>query len=189
MRSTLPGFHPTEFTYQHRREGRVIWAHGHGDLDIVVGSPEHDELIRSSIWTPNALADEGESDLLDVYFRGATAPTGFYVGLLNSSPSDTTTLTTMTGEPSGSGYSRKNLTRNSTGFPTLALDSGDYRLVGAAVTFTASGGTIGPVTTSFLCSNAASGTSGKFLVYNALAQSRTLADGDSLDVTIRIKLA
>jgi len=182
-------FHPSEFRYQHRRDGRVIWASGIGDLDVVEFSPEYFDLMREQPFTENALADEGESDLLAVYFRAGTAPTTFYLGLLNSTPTDTTTLATMTSEPSGNGYSRQQITRDNTGWPTLALDTGDFRAVAAVKTFTASGGTIGPVTYAFLCTNAATGTSGKFLVYNALSSSRTLNDGDSLDVTMRVKLA
>lgn len=182
-------FHPTEFRYQHRRDGKVIWASGVGDLDIVEFSPEYFDLQIAQPFAPNALADEGEQDILGVYFRASTAPTTFYLGLLNSTPTDTTTLASMTGEPSGSGYARQQITRDNTGWPTLALDAGDYRAVASVETFTAAGGTIGPVTYAFLCTNAATGTSGKFLVYNALSSSRTLNDGDSLDVTMRVKLA
>lgn len=182
-------WHPTEWQYRHRREGRLIWASSIGELDIPVDGKEFIELLHDQPWTPNALADEGEQDFLDVYLRAATAPTTFYVGLVNDTIVDTDTLATITGEPSGNGYSRKQVERNSTGWPTLALDSGDFRAVSSVETFTASGGSIGPVTSAFLCTNAASGTAGKLLTYNALSQSRTLADADSLDVTTRIKLA
>lgn len=185
----MSNFHPTEFQYRHFRDGKLIWASGFGDLDIIEGSPEYLDLLAGQPFTPNALADEGEQDILAVYLRAGTAPTTFYLGLLNSTPTDTTTLATMTGEPSGNGYARQQITRDNTGWPTLALDTGDYRAVAATKTFTASGGTIGPVTYAFLCTNAATGTSGKFLVYNALSSSRTLNDGDSLDVTMRVKLA
>lgn len=185
----MSSFHPTEWSFRHRSGGRLIWASGIGELDLPEAGPEFDALIREQPFFPNALADEGETDMLDVYFRAATAPTTFYVGLLNSTPTDTTTLTTMTAEAATGGYSRKQLARSAVGWPTLALDVGDYRLVSAITTFTATGATIGPVTYSFLCSNAASGTSGKFLAYTALSGSRTLADGDSLDVTTRVKLA
>ncbi len=183
------GFHPTEWAYQHRTaEGQVIWLSGIGDVDLEAGSREHAQALAEQPFTLNALADEGEQDMLSVYFRGGTAPTNFYIGLLNSTPTDTTTLATMTGEPSGNGYARSLVERNSTGWPTLALNSGDYRAVSSTETFTASGGTIGPVTYAFL-TTVVSGTSGLFLVYNALSTSRTLASGESLDVTMRITLA
>lgn len=183
------GFHPTEWAYQHRTaEGQVIWLSGIGDVDLEAGSREHAQALAEQPFTLNALADEGEQDMLSVYFRGGTAPTNFYIGLLNSTPTDTTTLATMTGEPSGSGYARSLVERSSTGWPTLALNSGDYRAISSTETFTASGGTIGPVTYAFL-TTVVSGTSGLFLVYNALSTSRTLASGESLDVNMRITLA
>lgn len=185
----MKAFHPTEWRYIHRRGDKIIWASDIGELDIVRFSPEYFDLLREQPYTLNALADEGEQDILDVYFRALTAPTSFYVGLLNSTPTDTTTLSTMSNEPSGNGYARQQITRNNTGWPTLALDSGDYRVVSTVETFTASGGSIGPVTYSFLCTNAASGTSGKFLTYTALSEARTMANGESLEVTTRIKLA
>ncbi len=160
-------FHPTEWRFEHRNAaGVLLW-----DQD----------------WTPNALADEGEQAMLDVYFRGAAAPTNFYVGLLNSTPTDVTTLATMTAEAAGSGYARQVVPATAVGFPTLALDAGDYRAVSTVETFTAAGGSIGPVTYAFLATT--TDNTGKLVVYNALSQSRTLASGDSLDVTFRIKLA
>lgn len=135
----------------------------------------------------NALLDEGEQDILDIVFRDATEPSSFYVGLCNSTPGETTTLTTLSNEASGSGYARIALARNGTDWPTLALASGDYQLTSLVKTFTASGGTIGPVTNAFLCT-VASGTSGKLYATVALSTTRTLADGESLSVTLNIKL-
>lgn len=136
----------------------------------------------------NSLADEGEEDVLDVYYRNATAPTTFYLALYNDTPVDTDTLASLTGEPSGSGYARIEIERSGTGFTSLALDSGDFQLTSKTVTFTASGGSIGPVTHAVL-TTVASGTSGLLLNYVALSTSRTLADGESMNCTMKIKLA
>jgi len=175
---------PTFYKFLHRRkDGLILWASGIGEVDTY----DVEAVRREQPWVANNLADEGESDILDVYYRGATAPTQFYLGLLNSTPTDTTTLSTMTGEPSGSGYARQLIERSSVGFPTLALDAGDYKLTSSTETFTASGGTIGPVTYAFLATT--SDNTGKFLNYVALSASRTLLDGDSLDVTLGIKLS
>lgn len=182
-------FSPTYWRYQHRTaDGRVLWLSGIGDVDLEVGSPEHVEALADQMFTPNALADEGEQSMLDVYFRGATAPTAFYIALYNDTPVDTDTMASLAGEPSGSGYARQLVERSNTGFPTLALDSGDFRAVSSVETFTASGGSIGPVTHACLVT-AATGTGGLHIAYNALSTSRTLASGESLDVTYRIKLA
>lgn len=139
-------------------------------------------------WTesgPNDLADEGEADMLDVYYRNATAPTTFYLRLFNDTPVETDTLADLTGEPSGNGYSPQEIERSNVGFPTLALDAGDWQLTSKTVTFTASGGSWGPVTYAVLATT--SDNTGKLVAYKQLSQARTLQDGESLEVTITIK--
>lgn len=151
---------------------------------------EHYDKDGNLIWSceaPNSLADQGEQDVLDVYFRGATAPTIFYLRLTNTTPSDTSTLTALSaGEPSGNGYAPQEVERSSVGFPTLALDNGDYQLTSKEVTFSASGGSWGPVAHAFLATT--SNNTGKLISYVALSQSRTLQAGESLKVTYKIKL-
>lgn len=134
----------------------------------------------------NALADEGEQLFLDVVLRGATAPANTYLRLYNDTPAETDGLADLTGEPSGNGYSAQALTSNATGWPTLALDSGDYMATSAAKTFTASGGTIGPVT--YLVLATSSDNTGELVSYAALSTTRTLTAGDSLQVTYRLKM-
>lgn len=177
--------HPTEWKFKHERAGELIWASGLGELAIPVGSPEYDEALGDQLWAPNDLADNGEQIILDVFFRGASAPASLYVGLVAGSPAETTTLATMT-EVTGTGYARIALARNATDWPTLALDVGDYRVVSLAKVFTA-GGTWTGATNAFL-TGAASGTSGDFIAYAALAATRTLLNGDTLTVTNRVKL-
>lgn len=139
----------------------------------------------------NNLADEGEQAFLDVFLRGATAPTQFYVGLSDSSTpcsiTDTATLTTASaGEPSTNGYARQLIERNSTGWPTLGLDSGDYMATSSTETFSASGGSWGPVYCVFL--GTTSDNTGKHISYAPLSTARTLASGESLQVTYKVKL-
>lgn len=176
---------------QHSAEGRLIWVPGMGDTDDrrgpLPGDPAHDRLLAAG-WLLNNLADSGEQLMLDATWRAGTRPTNVYGALYNDTPVDTDTLATLTGEPSGSGYARLTWACNGTDFPTLALDSGDYRLVGAQKSYTASGGSIGPVT-YFAIVSAASGTAGSLYVYMALSASRTLANGDTLNVTPALKLA
>lgn len=135
----------------------------------------------------NDLADEGEKQMLEVYFRAENAPTEFYIRLFNDTPAETDALSDLTGEPSGNGYSAKLVERSSIGFPTIELNSGDWRVITKTVQFVASGGSIGPVTYAVLATT--SDNSGKLVGYLALSQSRTLADGEKLDVLIRIKQA
>lgn len=140
----------------------------------------------------NSLADEGEQFFLDVFLRAATGPTQFYIGLTDStstcSITDTSTLTSAAalGEPSTNGYARQLVERSATGWPTLALDSGDYQATSSTETFSASGGSWGPVYCAFL-GTTTDGT-GKLISYTALSTGRTLADGESLQITYRVKL-
>lgn len=139
---------------------------------------------------PNALADEGESDVLDVFFRGTAAqtPASFEIGLFNDTPVETDGVADLTGEPSTNGYARQTLARSAVGFPTLALDSGDYMVTAATKTFSASGGAWGPVTYGALISVLPS-ESKRLIAFAALSQSRTLADGETLDVIYKVKLS
>lgn len=136
----------------------------------------------------NALADEGEQNILDVYLRAATAPTAFYIGLCGGTPGETTTLAQLTGEPSGNGYSRQQITRDGTsnGWPTLALDTGDYMATSKQVTFTANGGDWSAVTYAFLATT--TDNTGKHIAFAALSQSRTIKNGETLQVIYKIKL-
>jgi hypothetical protein len=145
------------------------------------GNLKWEELNR-----PNSLADEGEYMFLDVALRNGTAPSNYYLRLFNDTPVETDTLGSLTGEPTGNGYAAQTVERNTTGWPTLALDSGDYRATSSTETFTASGGSWGPVTYCVLATTTDS--SGKLVSYIALSQSRTLASGESLQVTYRLKL-
>lgn len=135
----------------------------------------------------NALADEGEKAMLDQFLRALNAPAGFYLGLCNDTLVDADTLVDILGEPSANGYARQAITRDATGWPVLALDAGDWQAISKLVTFTASGGTIGPVNTMFLC-DALSGTTGKHFAWASLSQTRTLLDGESLGCKMKIKL-
>lgn len=160
--------HPTYWKFEHKnKDGEVIW-----DQD----------------WTQNALADEGEEDILDVYFRGAAAPASFYVRLFNDTPVETDSISDLTNEPSGNGYAAQTIERSAVGWPTLALDSGDFRAVSKTVTFTASGGDWDQSVTN-LALTTSTDSSGLLVAYVALSATRTLTNGDSLDVTTAIKLS
>lgn len=137
----------------------------------------------------NALADEGEKNILSSIFRTEDVPTEFHVRLYNDTPVETDTLADLVGEPVGNGYSPKVLERDSTDFPTLELNSGDWQVKSKAVVFTASGGTISTVTYAILAASIdVSGDDELLYAYVALSTPRTLANGESLTVTFTIKL-
>jgi hypothetical protein len=142
-------------------------------------------LIWEELDRPNNLADEGEENSLDCWLRATSCPTQFYLRLFNDTPTETDALTDLTGEASGNGYAAQLVERSATGWPTLALDGGDFQATSSAETFSASGGSWGPVTYCVLATS--TDGSGKLISYVALSQSRTLQDGETLQVTYKIK--
>lgn len=151
---------------------------------------EHYDRGGNLIWEDqihNALADEGEYAFLDVFLRAGSAPAQFYFRLYNDTPVEADGLSDLTGEPSTNGYAAQLVERSNTGWPTLVLDSGDYQATSTEETFSASGGSWGPVTYAVLATT--SDNSGKLVAYVALSQSRTLQDGESLKVTMEVKLS
>ena len=132
----------------------------------------------------NALADGGERLFLDVTLRGAAKPTGYELRLWNDTPTETDTIATLTGEPTTGGYSPRAVEASTVGWPTLAIDNGDYQALSKTVIWTATGGTIGPVT----CITLSTAETGNLVSYAPLSAARTLLDGDSLTVTYRLKM-
>jgi len=151
---------------QHVRDGKVIWE---------------DE-------GPNTLAQEGEESVLESFFRSGTAydPTEFYVRLCNDSLVTTDVLSAILNEPSGNGYTPQVIERSTVGFPTKELDSGAWRIVSKVLSFTASGGQIGPVITAYLATS--SDNTGKLIAYRSLSMTRTILDTDTMTIQFRIKL-
>ncbi len=93
--------------------------------------------------------NRGKYNALDMLFRGAAAPTNFYIALITSATAptaDTNTLSDLTEITAGNGYTSGGyqLTRNSTDFDTLTEDDTNDRGVVEIkdVAWTASGGNI-----------------------------------------------
>lgn len=139
----------------------------------------------------NGLMDEGEQNVLDVYFRNQNAPTAFYAGLGNSGgaaeePPDTATLATIT-EVTGTGYSRLQVERNTTGFPSLTLDAGDYVVQSKTLTWTNTGTTNWTTIDYVFLTDVQTGTAGKLILTVSTQTAKTLAPNQSLDVVLKIK--
>lgn len=129
----------------------------------------------------NAIANQGAEAILEYFYRGnATyAPGQFYVRLCNYTPQVTDTLSTIQNEPSGNGYAPQLLPASLIGFPTkTTAGDGNISITSVAVTFTASGGNIGPVTSAFV--GTTSGNGGKLISYLPLSITRTILNGDSM---------
>ena len=128
--------------------------------------------------------------MLSVYFRAGTAPTNFFLRLYNDTPVDTDTLALLTGEVSGTGYpGTHTIERSTVGWPTLALDAGDYRVVSKNIVWTNSGGTAWTAATHSVVATVSTGTAGLLIAYRALTATRTLQPSDTLTSNIFLKLA
>ena len=189
----------TKYKFRHYRrdpDGRecLIWAsdggRNHGEEialgECVRGSKRELDIVRSQLWTPNALADEGEKDILDVYFDDVAVRTNTYFRLYNDTPVETDTLATLTGEVSGTGYDGIAVARG-TDWSDPSLDSGDMQTTSTTKQFSA-GGTW-TAATQLILATVQNGTAGLHLAWSALSATRTLTNGDTLDVTLAVKLA
>lgn len=167
------------------RKGLIRHKGGFFDFRILNAAGEE---VWSLCGVPNALANQGEQDMLNVYLCGGAGPAGFFLRLFNCTPVITSTLATLTGEPSSNGYAAQALNRDASanGWPTLALSAGNYQATSKTVTFIASGGSWGPVTNVSLTTT--SDNTGKLIAYAPLSVTRTLEPGDSLQVTYNLLL-
>jgi len=142
-------------------------------------------------YLPNALLDEGEKNVLDVYFRNTNVPAQFYLGLGNNggtpaTPADTTLLSGVT-EVSGTGYARQLVNRNTTDWGASALDAGDYQSISKTVLFENTGGSSWTAADYWFLTTVLSGTSGLLLCAGALSSSRVVAAGQGFNLSIKQK--
>lgn len=118
-----------------------------------------------------ALSTYLENKLLD-HSLGTTSytmPTGVFVALYTDDPTDADAGT----EVSGSGYARQAVAFDTAASGSTAND--------AEITFTASGGSFGTVTHIGFRDAI---TSGNLLYHGALSNAKTIADGESLTVSV-----
>lgn len=147
----------------------------------------------------NQLYDQGEQDILESFFRGASAPTDFKIGMLKTSYSilETHTMTQVAAaelSPANCGgyAARQVLTRDSSGWPTSALDAGDWRLVSAQVTWEATAPWTETAGFMFIMSGGVTtpaNTTGRIIAVAPMNPTRQLqAALDTLKISYYIKL-
>jgi hypothetical protein len=161
---------------QHIRDGKVIWEDGGID---------------------NILHNAGAEAILSAYFATGmanygAAPANLYLGLdARSTLAATDTMSTLTGEPVGYGYTRKAQATNGTGAsgqPFYITEPGSYYEVqGVVETWTATA-VWNQVINLFLCT-VASGTAGSLIASIPLSVPRTLQNGDSLNASMYVGLS
>jgi hypothetical protein len=144
------------------------------------------EVIWQSEKLTNILHNQGEEYMLNALFKTTvvSVPTFYYLGLDNRATlSADDTIASLQGEPTTNGYSRQAVS-SATGFTIEEVD-GVSRATSLIVSFTASGGSWGPVSNLFL-SNTINNT-GYLIATAPLGSSRTLNNGDL--VTMRFALS
>lgn len=157
----------------------------HSDVEFVVltaGKP-----VESWV-SKNSLADEGEFAILDSFLRNQSHPPSFWIRLFNDVPVDTDALSSLTGEPGGAtGYAAQQVLRsaNADGWPTLALDGGDWMATSKQVTFRFRAA----ATIQYSVLATSSDNSGRLICYAPLSSQRVMASGEDLRVTIKPKLS
>jgi hypothetical protein len=137
-------------------------------------------------WTPNALLDEGEQSVLNVYLLEAANPTK-YLALLTAAPGETATMATMTEvfAPPLNGYSRVQVLNTDWGAP--GLDSGDYKTTAAEKTFGPASSNPWNSMTNIALVTTSTGTAGKLLLTVALSGTTTVNIGQSFKYTLATK--
>jgi hypothetical protein len=156
-------------------------------------------VIWEDLWQDNALMDEGEASMLNVYLLTAANPQK-WLALINGGttpPTETSTLTYMAGAagagetkgPGASGYNRQEVTAANWSAP--ALDSGDMQSAAAEKTFGPASGSAWTVTHVGMVTHATaqSNVSGLFLLFLALSGSTTINIDQSFKYTLRFKMS
>jgi len=153
-------------------------------MQIKEGEPGSD-------WLLNALLDEGEQNILDVYFRNTNVPAQFYIRLGNNGgvpavPADTTTLAGIT-EVTGTGYSAQLVARNTSDWSAPALDAGDYQTESSVETFQNTDASVSWTAADFAYLATTSDNTGLLISAVALSVSRVVLAGNGLSVSIKQK--
>jgi hypothetical protein len=193
---------PTQYKFRHygknpdpQGDGDVLlWASNGrdnifpsaGEL-IVKGSDTDLEVQHSQLWTPNALANEGEEDILDVYFDAQAVRASLWFRLYNGTGiGEADTLTTIeaigSGEQVALGYVAEEVIR---GTDWSAPDHSAGTSTGTK-TFNATG--TWDEMNSMVLSTVVSGTSGLHIAWVDLSAPRSLVNGDSLDTDLTVTL-
>lgn len=116
-----------------------------------------------------------------------TRPDNYYLGLDNRSTvsSSDTMISLSSLEPTSNGYARQ-IISSTTGF-TIELDVTKYRVRTNVISFTASGGSFGPIRNVFLSNKI--GNDGFLMNTVSLGTQRTVASGETLTFELSLSLS
>lgn len=134
------------------------------------------------------LHQDGQKFILSVGFNTAgdfSIPATYYIGLDNRTTVQLTdTMANVSSEPLGYGYNRQPVS-SASGF-TLSLVNNAYRISSITVSFTASGGIIGPFQNVFLTDQLTN--DGSLIGTAPLGGSFQVNDGESVSLRFALSL-
>lgn len=164
-------------------DGKLHLVFGRGTLVNADGSVAWEEE-----WQPNALLDEGEQSVLEVYFREQSNPTK-YLALLTAAPAETATMATYSEvfAPPLNGYSRQAYTAGGGDWGATALNAGDYQTTAAQKTFGPASSNAWNSMTNVAIVTTSTGTAGKLILTVALSATTTVGIGQSFLYTTTVK--
>jgi hypothetical protein len=148
----------------------------------------------------NNIYNEGVYLLFDVVFRNGTPPSAWYVGLMKNTltqyPARESTLASLNvagpfelSSGSNPGYLRKEVTRDSIGWPNLQLVEGVYEIETKKVSIDASDNWSDSARWLFLTTNGAVGdTTGKLIALAEVPQVKQLNNGERWDIIYKAQL-
>lgn len=159
--------------------------HGIMKLLEVQHLSETGEILWSQKNILNLLHNTGEQFILNAVFVGGVdntfIPSAYYVGLDNRGSIVTTdTMSTVNGggEPTGNGYVRQAI--SSSGQFVVSAQNNNYKAVSPLLSFSATGGSWGPVSNIFLTTTA--NFSGILIASAQLATPITVTSGQSITI-------
>lgn len=138
----------------------------------------------------NVLHNVGQQFILNAVFLGGgpsntILPSSFFFGLDNRpSQAVTDTMSSLVSEPTTHGYTRQSV--SATNQFAISLTGGSYQILSPILTFSASGGSWGPVTTLFLTDK--SDNSGSLIASVALPTATTVAAGQTIAMKMGLSL-
>ncbi len=152
---------------------------------------QHLDKNRNTLWQQgnidNLLHIGGQFFLLNLAFNTSEeifVPANYYLGLDNRANIQVDDIfSSLSAEPTQNGYVRQ--TVNSLNGFSVEHDGSLYRATSGSVTFSASGGSWGPIINLFI--GTTSGNSGYLISSATFDTPRTLTDGES--ITMRISIA
>ena len=157
----------------------------------------HAQHIRNNevIWEDknlyNILHSQGEELFLkNLFYNDGTLPTPiYYLGLdSRAAIAYADSMTSLVGEPTGSGYTRQPLNSISTGNTgwTISAETSIHKALSNVVSFVASGGSYGPMYNLFLTNK--SDNTGSLISSVSLSTPSTLISGDVLSLRMTLSL-